>query len=642
MSASAEALLCVSDATTRGLAVHGQLGRPLVLQGPRLQLLVSATGLSRGSLWAGGELPDIAFEPPLPADTRWTITPNEACARWLGGTLRVALASAAPVVVLSGEGTLPSLRLRPRRGGQWTHAPARSSWDGPGASLRWQRPGFEQHARGWAWGPERRAMIAAGANAAEADAALAALLAVHQPLAGLRRHQQALAAVLHVDDPLLSTLFVHGLHTALSAERRHPDGRFAGMAAGFGYVEPARSYYRDAYWTLQVLLPLRPDLAHAQLRLLAREVDDQGRAPSGVIVAEGAAAARWATRRTHDPQLAHDHPHAGGWWADHSDSPLYFALLAAEVARWTGQGAALLDERVADRTLDARLRDVLAGLQRASDTQGLPLKPLHDRDWADNVIRSGAVTYLAALAHGALMAAAELYAQRDPALTADCRRRAARLRAAASRRLWQPAAGHYAEFVTAAGERATHLAIDTSSALRFGLATAAQARALLQAMREQLETRHQPAQPWGDWGLMSVYPPYPAWVRRRGKSRFGYRYHNGGAWPVWSGVVAEARLARRCHGWYYPLTRSWSYGLAQGWPNPVEYHSPPYPPGSPVNGWSAMPAAAMLLGGWGLTPAGPQHPPPWGATRLTLPRQGGGTRHLASDSHGNLEVTDDG
>jgi hypothetical protein len=159
-------------------------------------------------------------------------------------------------------------------------------------------------------------------------------------------------------------------------------------------------------------------------------------------------------------------------------------------------------------------------------------------------------------------------------------------------------------------------------------------------MRTRLESRHQPEQPWGDWGVMSVQPVYPAWLRRRGKSRFPFRYHNGGAWPVWSGVLAEQQLLRRSPDWLYPLTRAWSYGLEQGWPNPVEYHSPPFAPGSPVNGWSAMPAAAMLLGGFGLTPEGAQHPPPWGPSHLTLPLPAGGVRRIASDGV-NLEVAPD-
>jgi hypothetical protein len=72
----------------------------------------------------------------------------------------------------------------------------------------------------------------------------------------------------------------------------------------------------------------------------------------------------------------------------------------------------------------------------------------------------------------------------------------------------------------------------------------------------------------------------------------------------------------------------------------VEYHSPPYAPGSPVNGWSAMPAAAMLLGGYGLTPAGARHAPPWGPSHLTLPLPDGRRRRIASDG-ANLEVATD-
>jgi hypothetical protein len=638
MSASGTHLRVVAEADSHALALHGILQRPMVLQGPRLQVQVGPAGLSRGSLWAGGALPDLRFDPPLPADTRWTLTPNRACARWSDGALCVALVHEEPVLALHGEGALPRLRCSGGRSGVWRHEADLSSWDGPGASLRLHLPGAPAAERGVRTAGEvRRGLIAVGATRDEAEAALQRVLALPDPYRALRSYHAELAAVLRLADPLLQSLFLHGLHTAASAERRHPDGRFAGFAAGFGYVEPARTYYRDAYWTLQVLLPLRPELAMAQLRLLAREVDAEGGAPSGVIVAEGESAARWAARRARDPALAHDHPRDGVWWADHSDSPLYFVLLAAEVARWGGWGEGLLEEG----DLDRRVRASIAGLVRRLDPEGLPIKPVHDRDWADNVFRSGAVTYLVALAHGALQGAAELYARRDPAFASGCRQRAAQLRSAADRRLWQPELGHYAEFVTADGVRAEQLAIDTTTALRFDLADAPRADAILAAMRDRLESRHQRDQPWGDWGVASLHPLYPAWVRRRGKSRFPHRYHNGGAWPIWSGVLAEAQLLRRSPDWHYPLTRAWSYGLAQGWPNPVEYHSPPYPPGSPVNGWSAMPAAAMLLGGFGLTPAGPRHAPPWGASQLTLPRPGGGElRVICADE--NLEVHTDG
>ena len=47
-------------------------------------------------------------------------------------------------------------------------------------------------------------------------------------------------------------------------------------------------------------------------------------------------------------------------------------------------------------------------------------------------------------------------------------------------------------------------------------------------------------------------------------------------------------------GWRYPLTRWWKTSLANGWAGAVEYFSPPFGRGSLLQGWSAMPAAAVM------------------------------------------------
>src|SRR5690606_7195459 len=106
------------------------------------------------------------------------------------------------------------------------------------------------------------------------------------------------------------------------------------------------------------------------------------------------------------------------WWSDHFDSPYYFVLLARDALTWSTAGS----ERVAD-ALNEVLHEPLAGvrlvdtiravLERGRRLAGagvLPVKPEHDRDWADNVFRHGHVTYDVALYHGALVAAAELFA----------------------------------------------------------------------------------------------------------------------------------------------------------------------------------------------------------------------------------------
>ena len=631
----------------------------LALTGARLQALVSPTGVRDVLVWGSGVAGELRFDPPLPLGARVRVAPNRIAYDWGEGRLVVAGLPRAPVVVLRAEGAAPGLRLvAPRRipagfdrrarllaeAGGWRVA---SDW----AELRLTAPGGAPGARGrLAFGSAGLALLAAGADGEEAARAAYGVLAGGSPERELDDWRRELAAVLRLPDDELQGLFLQGLHAARAARKELPDGRFAGLAAGVGYAMPPRTYYRDGYWTLQALLPAWPEVAREQLLLLARELAPDGEAPSGVIVASPAGERHWRARRDVDPTLAADHPRDGVWWADHTDAPLFFALLACEAAAWCGDGGLWATE-VDGVAIGARVAAALERVHRSVDASGLPVKPPHDRDWADNVFRGGHVTYDVGLYHGALVAVAAALAASDPEASARYRERARVVRGAALRRLWREDLGHFVEFVEpagpgqpagpagaggpAGGRAEAHLAIDTLTAVRYGLADDARARRTLAAMRQRLETRHNHAQPYGDWGVMNVFPPYAPWVRRRGKSRFAYRYHNGADWPVWDGVYAEQRMRLGVGGWRYPLTRWWAVGLAQGRATPVEYASPPFGAGSPSNAWSSMPAAALLLGGFGLTPAGGARRPPWGAGEVTWRRADGRrVRAIASEDPG--------
>ena len=630
-------------------ALIGDGVAPLALTGARLQARIDAAGIDEVIVWGSGRAAAVRFEPPL-EPTSLVVTPNRWQAAWPGGALTVSASATRPVVVLEGTGTLPTLRLtRPRRvppgfdaastrvelddgrhvASDWTHTRLRVNGGavGPGGRV--------------SFGPSGVAVLAAGADADEATAAAAwALVDPAAVRAELDGHHDRLRAMLWVADAELQSLALHGLHAAFSARKTLADGRFAGFAAGVGYAMPPRTYYRDAYWTVQALLPLAPEAALEQLLVLARGVHASGEAPSGVVIASSAGERTWRAMRAADADLARDHPREGEWWADHADSPLFFVLLVCDVAAWCG-AADLLERDVDGVTLGARVSAVLERVHAGVDAWGLPAKPHGDRDWADNVFRGGAVTYLAGLYHGALERTAALVAPRDPVRAERYRRRAAALRTGARERLWRADLGHFVAFREPSGRAEAHLAIETLTALRYGLADDAQAASVLAVMRARLETRHNADQPFGDWGVMCAYPPYAAWVRRRAKSRFAYRYHNGADWPYWDGVYAEARLRRGLPGWRYPLTRWWAVGLEQGRTTPVEYVSPPFAPGSPSNAWSAMPVAAMLLGGFGFTPGGGVRAPPWGDSGSTRPLPGGGVQRVRVTGE-RLEVEDDG
>lgn len=622
----------------------------LALTGERLQGLVRNDGVHELLVWGSGAAAGLRFEPSLPLTATVRVTPNRLDLRWDEGWLRLSALPRAPAILLRGGGRLPTLRLvRSRRVPEGFAEPARRlpSRDGWAVRAAWSHtlvraPGGAALPGGrLSFGTAGVACLAAGAESDEAERAAAWV--ARDPIAAeaeLDTYQAALAAALHLSDPVLQSLVLHGLHAAFSARRTLADDRFAGVAAGVGYALPARTYYRDSYWSLQALLPLAPALAREQLVVLARGLHPDGEAPSGVVIASPAGERSWRAARAADPALARDHPRAGEWWADHVDAPLFFVLLACDVAAWSDDPG-LFALEVDGRSLGARVADALERVHASCDASGLPLKPAHDRDWADNVFRGGYVTYLAGLYHGALTRVAALIASSEPERAARYRARAAALRAGARRWLWRDDLGHFVEFREPAGRSEAHLAIDTVTALRFDLADANEAERVLAAMRARLETRHNTEQPYGDWGVMSVFPPYAPWVRRRGKSRFAYRYHNGGDWPYWDGVYAEQRLRRGVAGWRYPLTRWWTYGLARGWATPVEYHAPPYAPGSPSNAWSSMPVAAMLLGGFGLTPRGGARRPPWGPCCLARRLPDGRLQRLHVQDD-RLEVEHDG
>ncbi len=633
-----------------GAVLAGRGPVRLALTAARLQAVADARGVAEVLVWGNGRVGALRFEPPLPADADVRVTPNRLTWTWGAGRLAVAALPTTPAIVLEGQGALPTLRLVAPRDvppGFAARARSRPLDDGWCASsergtLLVRGHGVEVDAGGRVrWGTAARVVLAAGADDDEARRSAEAVLAAGAAaVRELDVYERELVDTLEMPDPVLRSLFVHGLHAARSARKTLADGRFAGFAAGIGYALPPRTYYRDAYWTLQALLPLWPELAHEQLLLLSREIGLDGRAPSGVVVAAEVGERVWRARRAADPALAADHPRAGVWWADHTDAPLFYVLLACEVAAWRGDRG-LFATRVDGRTIGERVAAALAHAHATTDASGLPVKPEHDRDWADNVFRGGYVTYDVALYHGALVRTADLVAAHDPARAGAYRARARDLRTAARRELWRDDLGHFVEFRGLDGRAEDHLAIDTLTALRYGLADEAQATRVLAAARARLETRHNDRQPWGDWGVMSVDPPYAAWVRRRGKSRFPYRYHNGADWPVWDGVYAEERLRRGLPGWRYALTRAWTHGLAHGRATPVEYVSPPYGVGSLSNGWSAMPTAAMLTGGFGLTAAGGVQAPPWGASVLRRRGRDGREERIAVTDRG-LEVEHDG
>lgn len=498
---------------------------------PRLEGELVSDGRLAIGLWGRGRVADLRID-ALEGEVR--IGPNQVS----DGVRSLHVAQSAPVLLLRG---FRSVR------------PARRVHDGrASAAVRIEARGAD-------------VFVAAGADERELAAALRLDAAA---VVGEAEAHAAECDRLPNGAPLERALVMTCAHAALASARRASGGGFAGLSAGLGYAAPARTYYRDGYWTALALADIRPDLLARQARLLAEGVGADGKAPSGLLMSADGASGR----------------PAGDWWSDHFDSPLMFVLLVDAAVAAGG------DPDLSADMLDP-VRRVFERYERLAEAgEGLPRKPRNDRDWADNVYRSGLVAYDLGLWAGALDAIARLAATADPELAARAR---ARRRSAAPRivgALWLNS-GWCADYVAEDGFVEDHLALDSLMLLRFDALDPERSRRVLDAVAARLETRAGGRH--GDWGVMCAAPPYRRRADLRAKSAFPLRYHNGGDWPWLDAVYADERLRRGLGGWRYPLVRWFEHALARGWPGAVEHASPVYGRGSLMQGWSGLPGAVL-------------------------------------------------
>lgn len=538
----------------------------LPFMAPRLQGELRPDGTLEIALWGAGALARVRLTPfagPFVYGPNRMTTP--------AGGLYVA--QSRPVLLVRGAqllGLVPA-----RRPASWAE-PSDAVVAGGMVDLPWGRLVIQPCGDG--------VRIVAGADPGEVERAL--------DLSTTAIVAEADAYVARCDrlppaDPILRSLVMHGVHAGLASVRRVANGAFGGLSAGLAYSAPSRTYFRDSYWTTPLLLQIDPAAVRAEIDVLAKGLQPDGEAPSGVIVGGAPQAQQWRHAVAADPKLARAHLRPSDWWSDHFDSPLYFVLMVADYVRATG------DAEPAHRHWD-RLKAVFRCYSQLAGERGLPVKPRHDRDWADNVFRSGLVAYDLGLWVGSADALAELAGERDAALRREGRAAASLARSAIEARLWRPR-GWYADYAALDGFAEDHLSLDSLTLLAFGAAPPDRALATLEAVRTNLESRWNDRQPYGDWGMLCVFPPYRRRADLRGKSGFAWRYHNGGDWPWLDGLYARERLRRGLAGWRYPLTRWWETSLVNGWPDAVEHFSPPYGRGSLLQAWSSLPAAVALF-----------------------------------------------
>jgi hypothetical protein len=546
----------------------------LPVMAPRLQADAFPDGAVDLSLWGVGKIGRVRF---TPLAGPFAYGPNRVVGR-KGG---VHVAQSAPVMLIEGGG---SARVFPaRRCARWHEISAEDavpSWTRAKNGRVMELP----------WGVlqvERRGddlLLSVGVERDEAARGLA--LSVEQ-IIGEADDYARRCDLLPQADLVMRTMVIQGVHAALSSIRQDETGAFAGLAAGQAYSSPARTYYRDGYWTLQLLLALAPEVVRDQIRILAKGVQPDGEAPSGVILSGRAQSKAWRQFIQHPDRFKEHHLRPEDWWSDHFDSPLFFVLTVGDYVQATG-----------DTAEAQRQWPVIAAIMdryfRLAGPDGLPLKPRHDRDWADNVYREGLVSYDLGLWVGALDVVAKLGAALDPVLAKRAREAAAHARKTIDRTLWTDRHQGYADYATPDGFVEDHLVLDSLTLARYDAVPEAKAVRLLRSIETVLESRHNSEQPYGDWGVMCAYPPFKRVADIRAKTAFPFRYHNGSDWPYLDGLYAAERLRRGLGGARYALTRWWEYCLQHGWAGAVEYFTPPFGRGSLLQGWSAMPAAVVL------------------------------------------------
>ncbi len=388
-----------------------------------------------------------------------------------------------------------------------------------------------------------------------------------------------------VQDDLIRSLAVFALHTAMSSWKDL--GLRYALAAGVNYSFPPRTYFRDSFWTCLSLLDVEPRLVREQILVLSESVHDDG-CPSAVMFLNDEEKVLLRELVQKDQKIRENTRYENDWWSDHHDSGFLYVLLLSKYLQSTGD-LSILNQKVNGDTVLGKAAKVLRNADKFVQN-GLYRKPFDCKDWTDNVFRNGFVTYDAALHTAALREASKLFKMVKRKESELFEERYLLSKKKLNELLFDKKKGYFVDFVGTYVE--DHLNIDTIVAILFDVADEKNVVSTLKNMQQLLETQNNRLQPYGDWGVMSVWPHYKKRTHLFGKSAFPYRYHNGSCWPYLSCAYAEAKHRFGLDP-TYPLLSWWRYSLEKGWVNPVEYYSPPYGRGSLQQAWSSYAAVVV-------------------------------------------------
>lgn len=344
---------------------------------------------------------------------------------------------------------------------------------------------------------------------------------------------------------------------------------YKAFMAGHKYLLPMRSYYRDSYYTVLPMYNGHTDKVRNQILVLAKGVEESGTCPSAVKSDYSA------------------------WWSGHYDSPSFLAMMLYDYVKYTGDRT-ILDEIIGKFTVLDQAARALAGLAEKERENGLLYKEgrYNKCDWADEVNRSGYVTYdelLYARAHNCLGMLMEWKGEKEK--SAFYKNKFQKIKDAVNSELWDEKLGYYVNFKNDEYTE-SNLSIDTVFAALFGIADEKRAIRMLTNMEKLLESRSNKDIKVKDFGVLCVYPLYSRADSAYKKASQPYNYHNGANWPYLSAIYA---CAKRKYGMEYKYAlESWfEQNIENGNYTPVEYYSPVCEDGSLLQGWCG--AAAFVL-----------------------------------------------
>ena len=342
-------------------------------------------------------------------------------------------------------------------------------------------------------------------------------------------------------------------------------GDFKGFMAGCRYVFPARTYFRDSYFTVLCMYNGQTDKVRNEIIALSRAIGEDGDCPSAVV---------------------YDY---SSHWGNHFDSPSMYVIMIYDYVNNT-KDFSILREQIGSFTVLELMKKVIDRLSEYCDETGLLVKSgeYNRRDWADEVNRYGYVTYDEVLYARALYCFSKMLKLENDAAEVKYYDRYAQVRESVNKYLWMEDKGYYLNF-TNGDYTEDNLSIDTVLAVIYGISDKEQSKRLLENCERMLDSRNNSdVEPFG---MFCVYPLYRSLKGAVNKSATPFNYHNGADWPYWSAMLA---YAYKMYGFEYEFAlKNWFfYNLEKGNYTPVEYFSPYCKDGSLLQAWSS--AAAFV------------------------------------------------